>query len=83
MFFEQMRIDPGETPTFNAYPRGDGPSPFQATELSEGAVTFANAEHDYPQKIRYWRDGDKLRATISLFDGNQANAFAFDACLPG
>lgn len=82
VFFEQMRIDPGETPTFNAYPRGDGPSPFPAMELAEETVTFANAEHDYPQKIRYWRTGDRLRATISKFDGSQANAFAFIACAP-
>ena len=82
VFFEQMRIDPGETPTFNAYPRGTGPSPFPAAELTATSVTFANAEHDYPQKIRYWRDGEKLRATISMFDDSQANAFAFDACSP-
>ena len=82
VFFEQMRIDPGETPIFNAYPRGEGPSPFPATEFSEQAVTFANAEHDYPQKIRYWLDGERLRATISLFDGSQANEFAFSACSP-
>ncbi|MEL6413879.1 MAG: DUF6265 family protein [Pseudomonadota bacterium] len=81
IFFEQMRIDPGATPTFNAYPRGAGPSPFPATEQTGEAVTFANAAHDYPQKIRYWRDGDKLRATISLFDGSQANTFSFAACV--
>ena len=78
--FEQMRIDPGETPIFNAYPRGVGPSPFPAIELAENSVTFANAEHDYPQKISYWRDRDQLRATISLFDGSQENAFTFVSC---
>ncbi len=80
VFFEQMRIDPGETPIFNAYPRGVGPSPFPAIELAENSVTFANAEHDYPQKISYWRDRDQLRATISLFDGSQENAFTFVSC---
>lgn len=83
VFFEQMRIDPGETPTFNAYPRGAGPSSFPASELTGSDVTFANAEHDYPQKIRYWRDGDRLRATISMFDGSQANDFVFATCQTG
>ena len=83
VFFEQMRIDPGEPATFNAYPRGAGPSPFPAAEHTEDSVTFANAEHDYPQKIHYWRDGENLRATISKLDGSQANEFAFVTCSPG
>lgn len=83
VFFEQMRIDPGEAPTFNAYPRGAGPSPFPAADLGPGAVTFANGDHDYPQKIRYWREGDMLRATISLLDGSQAGAFTFLPCDAG
>lgn len=80
VFFEQMRIDPGETPTFNAYPRGSGPSPFPAIENQPRAVTFANDAHDYPQRIQYWRDGDQLRAHISKIDGSDANDFAFAAC---
>ena len=80
VFFEQMRIDPGETPTFNAYPRGAGPSSFPATETKEQAVIFANAEHDYPQRIHYWREGDELRATISKIDGSNPGDFTFVPC---
>ena len=80
VFFEQMRSDPGEAPTFNAYPRGIGPSPFPATETTNQAVIFANEEHDYPQRIHYWRDGDQLRAKISKIDGSYAGVFSFVPC---
>ena len=80
VFFEQMRIDPGETPTFNAYPRGTGPSAFPAIEIEDQSVTFANAAHDYPQKIHYNRDGDLLRARISKIDDSQPGDFAFQPC---
>ena len=80
VFFEKMRIDPGETPTFNAYPRGNGPSAFPAIETISEKVTFANDAHDYPQRIQYWRDGDQLRAQISKIDGSDANDFVFAPC---
>lgn len=80
VFFEQMRIDPGAPPTFQAYPRGAGPSGFPAVSIAETSVTFANAEHDYPQKIKYMRDGDALNAVISLIDDTQQGIFNFKPC---
>ncbi len=43
------------------------------TEVSRGprAIAFENAAHDYPQRVRYWRDGDDLMAEISLKDGSK------------
>jgi len=80
VFFEQMRIDPGEMPTFQAYPRGAGPSGFPAISVTETGVTFANPEHDYPQKIIYTRDGDALKAVISLIDDTRRGHFNYVAC---
>ena len=80
IFFEQMRIDPAPMPVFNAYPAGNGPFPFAATELTETSVTFANPDHDFPQKIKYWRDGTHLRAVISAMDGSRAGDFNFTPC---
>lgn len=34
-------------------------------------VEFANPAHDYPQRIRYWREGRLLKARISLMDGSK------------
>ncbi|NQY96456.1 MAG: hypothetical protein HRT82_04785 [Henriciella sp.] len=80
VFFEQMRVDPAPLPVFNAYPAGDGPSAFPATEISDTSVTFANPAHDFPQKIKYWRDGTRLRATISRIDDSRAAEFSFTRC---
>lgn len=80
VFFEQMRIDPAPLPVFNAYPAGNGPFPFAATTLSEASITFVNPDHDFPQKIKYWREDDVLRATISKMDGSSPGAFRFTAC---
>jgi len=80
VFFEQMRIDPGTPPTFQAYPRGQGPSSFPAIEITETSVTFANPDHDYPQKIKYVRDGATLNAVISLIDDTRQGTFNFVGC---
>ena len=80
VFFEQMRIDPAEPPVFNAYPRGEGPSAFPAIAQTESSVTFANAAHDYPQKIQYARQGNALTAIISLIDDSRPGHFNYAPC---
>jgi hypothetical protein len=87
-FFEQSRIDPGKAPgkasgktyVFNAYPAGKGPSAFREIERSDTSITFADPGHDYPQRIRYARDGDRMIAEISLIDGSKGQGFAFRRC---
>lgn len=80
VFFEQMRIDPSPVPTFNAYPSGQGPSAFPSVEVSKARITFANPDHDYPQKITYKRDGDMLRAVISKIDDRDPRHFDYSPC---
>ena len=80
IFFEQMRIDPAPQPVFHAYPSGDGPFPFPSIDLTEISITFANPDHDFPQKIKYWREGAGLRARISRLDGSQPGLFSFAPC---
>ncbi len=79
-FFEQIRIDLFDPPVFNAYPAGQGPSPFPMVEQSAVSATFLNSEHDYPQRIRYQRDGDALNAVISLADGSKPGTFSYVRC---
>ncbi|QNA86941.1 hypothetical protein G4G27_11710 [Sphingomonas sp. So64.6b] len=49
--------------------------------LSQGAneIVFANAAHDYPQRIRYWREGKALNAEISLTDGSKSMRWHYSA----
>ncbi|MEO1015531.1 MAG: DUF6265 family protein [Pseudomonadota bacterium] len=79
-FFEQMRVDPGPPAVFNAYPAGAGPSPFTEIERGASSIVFANAEHDYPQRIAYTLGDPGLRARISLIDGSQPRDFVFEPC---
>lgn len=62
---------------FWASPNGAPRSAFTYEPNDLPGVTFVNAEHDYPQRIRYWRDGDLLRAEISLADGSNPMRWTF------
>ena len=49
--------------------RGGERVAFPATASGPRSIVFANPQHDYPQRIRYWREGNDLAAEISLTDG--------------
>lgn len=71
--FEHMRIlrDAKGGLVFVAQPRGVPPTEFPLVASGERMLEFANPAHDYPQRIRYWREGRELRARISLMDGSK------------
>jgi hypothetical protein len=76
--FEFMRIErDGEGLAFRASPGGEGWTSFASTADSDDGVTFLNPAHDYPQRVRYWREDGELRAEISLLDGSNATQFTF------
>ena len=78
-FWEQMRIqkeDDGAV-VFWAVSGDQKPVRFVATMSAENAIVFENEEHDYPQRIHYWREGKELKAEISLMDGSKAIQFSF------
>lgn len=62
---------------FFAQPFGRPASEFPAAVQSEDAIEFANPLHDYPQRIRYWRQGQLLMAEISRIDGTKAVRFNY------
>jgi hypothetical protein len=58
-------------------PGGQNPTMF-AWSPSEGpGVTFVNETHDYPQRIRYWREGKELVAEIAMKDGSKAVSWRY------
>src|SRR5262249_42783146 len=66
---ETLRIERRDgTIVLIAQPRGAEPVPFPMVSHDERSVTFANPAHDYPQRIRYWREGDRLHAEIAQID---------------
>ena len=77
--WEFMRIerDEGGGLTFVASPGGRGWTAFASAADPGAGVTFVNAANDYPQRVRYWREGGELKAEISLLDGSNPNQFIF------
>lgn len=65
--WEYMRIvvSADGTLTFWGSPNGKPPVPFQAADGGPTLLVFENAAHDYPTRITYRREGDRLTATIS------------------
>lgn len=77
---EQMRISgEGAALVFHAEPAGQAPADFPAKPGGGGAqsVEFLNTAHDYPQRIRYWREGEMLMAEIALADGSKPMRWAY------
>ena len=63
----------GDVAVFRALPKdAHDMTPFREVAHGPQDVTFANAAHDYPQRIRYWREGEELLGEISLADGSRA-----------
>lgn len=64
--FEHLRIEvQGGQLVYQAQPQGRPAVPFTAGRQGTDFVEFDNPKHDFPQRVRYQRDGDHLRAEIS------------------
>ena len=68
----QIRLNKDGKLALYAMPRGAPASAFPVAGQTATSITFENKAHDYPQRIRYWRDGELLKAEISLADGSKA-----------
>lgn len=77
--FEYLRLQAGEDDEviYLAQPGGRDGVGFHLTQTSGTSATFENPTHDFPQRIRYVRDGDSLTATISKMDGSNAMSWTF------
>ena len=65
--FEFLRIEAenGMPVRYLAQPGGQAPTAFALEARGENWIRFENPEHDFPQRIEYRRDGDRLAAVIS------------------
>lgn len=62
---------------FVAAPGGTGWTVFAWRPDQDQGVAFHNAANDYPQRVRYWREGELLNAETSLEDGSRAIRWTF------
>ncbi len=64
-FFEYLRIEErGGSLVYVASPLGRGATEFFLVEQCGPSVVFSNPGHDFPQRIAYTREGDRLTATV-------------------
>ena len=64
-FFEFLRVVHTERgPAYLASPRGAGTTEFVLVRLDGQSAVFENMEHDFPQRIIYRREGDRLTARV-------------------
>lgn len=64
--WEQMRIESNGQPEFVAMPLGGFPVRFQLVEDdTPNQVIFENMAHDFPKRIEYRREGNRLYARVS------------------
>jgi hypothetical protein len=64
---------------FWASPGGGTRIAFPMLSQGPSEIVFANPAHDYPQRIRYWREGKALNAEISLTDGSKPMRWSYSA----
>lgn len=81
-FYEVLSIVRNEDGAlvYTAHPVGQATASFTASAVGKNSVLFENADHDYPQQIRYTREANRLHATISLLDGSRPVSFDKVAC---
>ena len=58
-------------------PNGGAPVEFAMVRQDAQSIEFANPAHDFPQRIRYWREGDRLNAEIAMIDGSRAIQWSY------
>ena len=77
--WEWMRIERGAggSLTFYGSPKGATPVGFKAVESNARSITFVNASHDYPQRVRYQATEAGLDAEVSLADGSKPNKWSY------
>ncbi|WP_416463917.1 DUF6265 family protein [Sphingomonas sp. VDB2] len=77
--WEVMRIvrAPDGALTLHAAPEGGATTIFPVVAEGVRDISFANPNHDYPQRIRYWREGRLLMAETARMDGSQAQNWTY------
>lgn len=77
--WENMRVERNADGTlvFWGSPQGAPAVPFTATSVTASEIVFSNPAHDYPQRIRYWREGKSIHAETALKDGSKAMRWTY------
>lgn len=73
--WEFSRIGPsGSGISFFAQPHNQPAAEFRAVEFGENRVVFENPQHDFPQRVIYRREGNRLHGRIEGVAGGRAQS---------
>lgn len=77
--YEFMRIARNENGDLMFYgsPFGNPAAAFRAVKAGPTEIVFVNPNHEFPQRIRYWMEGDMLLAEASMRDGSKPQAWRY------
>jgi hypothetical protein len=75
--FLRVQADAEGVPTYYPQPGGQPSVAFRLVARDGTSATFENPQHDFPQRIRYVRNGETLTATISAIDGSNAMSWTY------
>lgn len=76
--WSQMRIESNGVPEFVDMPLGSFPIRYRLLgEETNNRATFVNAGHDFPRRIEYRREGNRLYRRISGGEPDDAQEFEF------
>lgn len=75
-FFEYLRVEERDgVLVYVASPRGSGATEFVLVIVDDRGAVFENREHDFPQRIIYRRDENRLTARIEgVVDGEMQSS---------
>jgi len=59
-----MLRERGELLDYEVSPSGQARTVFTSTTVTDSSVVFENLQHDFPQRVAYQRNGDRLLAWI-------------------
>jgi len=77
-FFEHMRIiRDNDGIAFCAMPEGKAGGCFRAVSAGLDSITFENAEHDFPKRVTYRREGNELVGEISGLKGERLQRWRY------
>lgn len=77
-WFEFLRIEQrGDSLVYIAMPGGRPPTEFPLKSAGDLRIEFENPEHDFPRRIRYWRDGVRLCARVEG-EGEKAEQWCWE-----
>ena len=72
--FARIQRQPDGQWAYVAQPDGMPPTAFKVVRHDAASVVFANPENDFPHRIVYWREGDRLRARIEGADDDPSRS---------